>query len=296
MTAPTVATTTAADRTDRPPSQVRAGLARIGSVALRALQWSWLLAAVLVVWEVVARSSPSLFVPPVSTIARAFVDTWFSGSASTLWTSDTFRDNVGPSLGRLAAGFGLAVLVGVVGGVALGVWRPAGAFFNPLIRLGMSVPVTALLPVALVVFGITDAMNVFLIALGCVWPILINTYDGVRGIDSTMSLTSRSMRLSRRRYFTSVLLPGASPSSFAGIRVSLGISLVLMVVSELYAATNGLGYYLVNTQRLFQFPELWAAIFLIAAFGIVANSALALVERTALRWHRGVASAGDGGR
>jgi ABC-type nitrate/sulfonate/bicarbonate transport system permease component len=262
---------------------------------LRAFQWVWLLAALLVVWEVVATASPSLFIPPVSEIARTFVETWFSGPASTLFTTEAFRDNVGPSLARLGAGMGIAIVVGVVAGIVLGVWRPAGAFFNPLIRLGMSVPVTALLPIALVVFGITSAMNTFLIALGCLWPILVNTYDGVRAIDSTMALTSRSMRLSRRRYFTSVLLPGASPAAFAGVRVSIGIALVLMVVSELYAATNGLGYYLVNTQRSFQFPQLWSAIFLIAILGILANALLALAERSLLRWHRGVSADADRG-
>jgi ABC-type nitrate/sulfonate/bicarbonate transport system permease component len=268
---------------------------RAGTALLRAVQWSWLLVACLLAWEVLARISPSLYIPPVSEILRAFHETWFSGSVDTLFTTETFRDNAGPSLVRLGVGFGAATAVGVVGGVILGVWRPAGAFFNPLIRLGMSIPVTALLPIAIVAFGITSAMNTFLIALGCLWPILVNTYDGVRGIDSTVTLTSRSLGLTRRRYFTSVLLPGASPAIFAGLRVSVGIALVLMVVSELYAATNGLGYYIVITQRLFQFPQLWSAIFLVAILGIVANGLLALVERTALRWHRGVDASRDGG-
>jgi ABC-type nitrate/sulfonate/bicarbonate transport system permease component len=256
---------------------------------LRPLQWIWLLVVVLLVWELLTRTvADSLFIPRVSDIFRTFGDTWFAPTPSTLFLSDEFREQVLPSVGRIAAGYGIATVIGVCGGILLGVWHPAGAFFNPLIRLGMSVPVTALLPLAIVVFGITNSMNVFLIALGCLWPILINAYDGARGIDGTMTLTARSMQLSRRRYFLNVLLPGASPRIVAGMRVSVGTAMVLMVVSELYAATSGLGYYLTQQQRLFRFPQLWSAILLIALLGILANAAFAALERSALRWHHTV--------
>ncbi|GAA0819729.1 ABC transporter permease [Streptosporangium amethystogenes subsp. fukuiense] len=254
---------------------------------VRAAQWLWLLAVLLVVWEVVARQAESLFIPPFSRIVVAFVDNWLSGDPASLFLSDQFWADVLPSLARLAAGYGLACAIGVVVGIVLGVWRQAGAFLNPLIRLGMSVPVTMLLPIAIVFFGITSGMNVSLIALGCLWPILVNTYDGVRGLDTVVTTTARSMRLSRRRYFLSVLLPGASPSIIAGMRISIGIALVLMVISELYAATSGLGFYIVEQQKLFRFPELWSAILLVALLGILFNAAFALLERSALRWHRG---------
>ncbi|QDY06681.1 ABC transporter permease [Micromonospora sp. HM134] len=254
----------------------------------RGVRSLWLLALLLVVWEVAARMVGSLFVPPVSQIFGAFVDTWLSASPSSLFLSSQFRADVLPSLVRLGLGYGAATVLGVGGGILIGVWRPAGAFFNPLIRLGMSVPVTALLPIAIVLFGITSGMNVFLIALGCLWPILINTYDGVRGIDRTVVTAARSLRLTRRRYFLRVLLPGASPAIFAGMRISIGIALVLMVISELYAATAGLGFYIVSQQRLFQFPQLWSAIVLLALLGILFNAVFALVERVLLRWHRNV--------
>ncbi|MER7166076.1 ABC transporter permease [Micromonospora sp. NPDC000207] len=252
----------------------------------RFVQSLWLLALVLLVWEVVGRWVGSLFVPPVSQIFVAFVDTWLATTPSTLFLSEQFLTDVLPSLARLGLGYGAAAAIGICAGILIGVWRPAGAFFNPLIRLGMSVPVTALLPIAIVIFGITSGMNVFLIALGCLWPILINTYDGVRGIDRTMVTAAKSLRLTRRRYFLQVLLPGASPAIFAGLRISIGIALVLMVISELYAATAGLGFYIVNQQRLFRFPELWSAIVLLALLGIAFNALFALVERVLLGWHR----------
>lgn len=266
----------------------RPGLVGSALAVGRGVQSLWLLALLLVVWEIAARLAGSLFIPPVSQIFVAFVDTWLSASPTSLFLSEQFRTDVLPSLARLGLGYGTAATVGICAGILIGVWRPAGAFFNPLIRLGMSVPVTALLPIAIVVFGITSGMNVFLIALGCLWPILINTYDGVRGLDRTAVTAAKSLRLTRRRYFLQVLLPGASPAIFAGLRISIGIALVLMVISELYAATAGLGFYIVNQQRLFRFPELWSAIVLLALLGILFNAIFALVERLLLGWHRNV--------
>ncbi|MCC5578791.1 ABC transporter permease subunit [Microtetraspora sp. AC03309] len=279
------------------PSGVSA--AGVAGRVLRGLAWAgqrlWLLAALLVLWEVLARQAGSLFIPPFSTIVTAFADTWLSDRPVALFLSDQFRADVLPSLARLGAGYGMATVIGVCGGIVLGVWRQAGAFFNPLIRLGMAVPVTMLLPVAIVIFGITSGMNIFLIALGCLWPILVNTYDGIRGLDTTMTTAARSLRLSPRRHFLSVLLPGASPSIVAGMRISVGIGLVLMVISELFAATAGLGFFIVNQQKLFRFPELWSAILLVALLGILLNGIFELAERSVLRWHR-AAKAGAGDR
>lgn len=249
--------------------------------------WTWLALALLVVWEIAARFAHSLFVPPVSQIFATMGGEWFAPDPRTLFTSELFRENVFPSLARFAAGYLAAAVVGVGAGIAMGVWWPAGAFFRPLVRFGMSVPAIALLTIAIAIFGITSEMNVFLIALGSVWPILINTYDGVRSIDRTALLTARSLRLKRRRFFWSVWLPGASPSIFAGLRISLGIALVLMVASELYAATDGIGYLLVMHQRTFKMTEVWSDTFLVAAIGIVANAVFSLVEQRVLRWRTG---------
>lgn len=275
-----------------PAARPGAGRAVLSGLS-RAAQRLWLVAALLVLWEVLARQVGSLFVPPFSKILVAFRDNWLSADPAALFLSAQFHADVLPSLLRLGAGYGLAAAIGVGLGILLGVWRPAGAFVNPLIRLGMAVPVSMLLPIAIVIFGITSAMNVFLIAVGSLWPILVNTYDGVRGLDVTMTTAARSLRLSARRYFWNVLLPGASPSIFAGMRISIGIGLVLMVISELFAATEGLGFFIVTQQRTFRFPELWSAILLVALLGILLNSVFELVERSVLRWHRHAKGGGE---
>lgn len=245
----------------------------------------WLLVLLLLLWEWRATTSESLFFPPVSKILSTVHEQFFSGSASQLFLTDEFHDNVWPSLTRAGKGWLFAVVAGVGIGIVIGVWRNASLAVSPLVRFGMSIPATVLLPLAVVIFGVTDSMNVFLIAFGSVWVILVNTMDGVRNIDETTMTTARSLRLSRRRTFFSVLLPGASPQIFSGLRVSIGITLILMVVSELFAATSGIGYYIVYAQRTFNYPRVWAGVFLLAAIGILINIVYAVIERRLLRWH-----------
>lgn len=269
-----------------PRSRGLSAVRRLGFLGLGAVEWTWLAASVLGVWELLTRTiATSLFIPPVSQILNACVHNWLSPEASNFFLSSLFRENVFPSLGRLAAGYAIAAVGGISIGIVLGVWRAARAFCAPLVRLAMSVPATILLPLAIVLLGVDSSMNIFLIAVGSTWPMVINTCDGVRSIDDAAVLTARSLHLGRMRYFRSVLLPGASPAIFAGMRVSLGIGLVLMIISELYAATSGIGYYIVIQQRLFQFVNLWSALFLVAFFGILFNALFALVERYALAWH-----------
>jgi len=253
----------------------------------------WLALALLVLWEVAARAVPTLFFPPFSTIALTFSATWLSSDPLTLFTSEVARDHAIPSMLRFFAGYGAAALMGITFGVVLGHWRTAGAFFNPLIRFGMSIPATALLPIAILLFGITSAMNIALIAVACLWPILINTLDGVRSIDTTWLQTARSLRLNRVRYFSAVVLPAASPSILAGMRISVGIGLILIVGSEFYAATEGIGYFLVISQRLFRLPELWATVLLLALIGIALNVIFTLIEHRLLRWHYGARASAE---
>lgn len=254
--------------------------------ALEGLRWTWLLLAFLIAWEVVFRLRPSLFVPPMSRILGHMAARWFSADPAQWFTTPFFHENALASLERLAWGWGVAVLIGVAGGLLLGVSRPLEAFFRPIVRFGMATPATILLPVAVVVFGITDRMNIFLIVAGAVWPVLLNTMDGVRGIDSAVLDSARSLRLPRWRVVPQVLLPAASPQIFAGLRVSLGIALILMVVSEMFVATRGIGFQIVFSQRTFAFLDMWASVALVGLLGIVLNGLFFVLERRVLAWHR----------
>lgn len=277
-----------------PPLSVRT-MRAVSWGVIRGVSYVWLLVLVLAFWQWRTSTNPSLFVPPITDIWTAFVDNWLTSDVRQLFLSDTFWDNARPSLTRAGQGYLLATLIGVPMGVLIGVSRVAAAFFGPLVRFGMSIPSSAMLPVGLVLFGVTSSMNVFLIVFGSVWVILINTIDGVRSIDPTVVLTARSLRMGRLRYFTKVLLPGASPQIFTGLRVGIGITLILMVVSELFAATEGIGFYIVFAQRTFRFVDMWSAIMLLAIIGVVANGLFALIETRVLRWHHASRGA-EGGR
>jgi ABC-type nitrate/sulfonate/bicarbonate transport system permease component len=126
--------------------------------------------------------------------------------------------------------------------------------------------------------------------VGCIWPILLNTIDGVRGVDPTMLEMSRSYGLTRARQWSRVLLPAALPQIFSGLRAALSIALILMVISEMIASTNGIGYFVLDAQRTFAIPEMWSGIILLGVLGYALNALLMLVERRILRWHRGFRS------
>ncbi len=244
----------------------------------------WLVVLLLIVWELVARSADVRHFPPLSEIFRQFREDWLTGDPTTLFLSEHFWENAGPSLRRFGIGWFLSIVIGVAAGVVLGRSRVAAAMFNPLIRFSIATPKTILLPLAVTFFGVVDEMNIFLIFIGTVWVILINTMDAVATIDSMWLRSARSIGLPKVRLLRTVILPAASPQIMAGIRVSLGVGLILMVISELYATTSGVGYEITLAQRTFKYLPMWSAIMLVAIIGIVLNMAFDVVERRLLRW------------
>lgn len=246
----------------------------------------WLVGVGLVVWELAARANKTLYFPPLSQVLSTFKDMWLTTDWHSAFFSDLFYKAVMPSLGRLARGWALAVVVGIIGGFIIGRSPTAARLYRPVIRFWMAVPKVVLLPIGVQIFGISNSMNVFLIFVGTVWLILINTADGVAGVDRAWILSARSMQLSRRTFLLRVLLPAASPQIFAGLRVSIGIGLILMIVSELFATTEGLGYQVATYQATFDYREMWSAFLLIALLGVLLNIIFGILEKRVLRWQR----------
>ncbi len=248
----------------------------------------WLvLAVLLVLWQVATASADALFFPPPSEIAAQMQERWLSGSASSLFLTSEVGEQIVPSLARMAAGWALAVLVGVALGTALGLSRALADFIDPLVHFARAVPPPVLVPLFLVVLGTGTGMRVALIAFGVVWPVLLNTVEGVRAVDPIKLETGRAFGEPPLGRLRRIVLPAASPSIFAGLRVSLSLALILMVVSEMVAASNGIGFGLVQAQRNFAVLDMWAWIALLAVLGLVLNTALLAVESRALAWHRG---------
>lgn len=238
-------------------------------------------AAAVVVWELVARVAASAFFPPPSAIAVAGWRLWFSGPA--VLTEAAVVD-VLPSVARVVGGWALSGVIGIVVGVALGRSRRASEYCAPLLAFARALPPPVLIPVFLVLFAAGTPMQLATIVFGTVWPVLLNTADGARGVDPVMIDTADVHGVTGARRLWRVILPAAAPRIVAGLRVSLSLALILMVVSELVASTSGLGHQLVVAQRSFDLTVMWAAIVLLGVVGYALNAALLGVERRTLGW------------
>jgi ABC-type nitrate/sulfonate/bicarbonate transport system permease component len=235
-------------------------------------------ALLLATWWVWSRHSESLFFPPLADILSTFGETWLF---------DGFARDVVPSLTRFGAGFAIAALVGIGLGLALGRSPASRRAAAPLVEFLRALPAPALIPIGLLLLGIGDAMRIAVVAMACVWPILLNAIDGAAGVDATFLDTARSYGVGRVDRFRSVILPAALPRIFAGMRSSLAIGLIVMVVSEMVASTNGIGFFLLRSQRTFAIRDMWSAILLLGLIGYLLNHGFTRIERRVLRWHRG---------
>ncbi|MFC7529871.1 ABC transporter permease [Actinoplanes sp. GCM10030250] len=233
-------------------------------------------------WFLLSDSSESFYAPPLRDILAAFGETW---------TADRIGTDVVPSLLRLAAGYALAAVLGVTMGLAIGMNRRLRATVEPVLEFFRAIPPPVLVPVIMLFAGIGDGMKVIVIVFGCVWPILLNTVEGVRAVDSVVLDTARAYGVTGPARITRVILPSASPQIAAGLRQALSIAIILMVISEMFAASNGLGFTIVQFQRSFAIPEMWSGIILLGLLGFVLSLLFRLAERRALRWYEGLRAA-----
>lgn len=270
--------------TAAPSPARRAAALRLGGPPAR----RWLPLAVLAgCWEAAARTAGGAFFPPPSQIAGRMRELWFSGPAGHLFLTGEATGDVLPSLGRMALGLSLSAAAGTVLGLALGRSERALAYLNPILQFARVIPPPALVPVFIVLFDLGTQMQVASIVFSAVWPVLLNTADGARSVDPTQLDTAGAFRLSGPDRLRFVIVPAALPKIFAGLRLALSLSLILMVFSELLPGTsNGLGFELTNAQSRSDLPTLWSVIVLLGVLGCLLNALLLAVERRALRWHR----------
>jgi len=241
----------------------------------------------LAVWWVASARSTSYYLPPLSKILSTFDDVWFG---------DRFIADVVPSLLRLLTGFALALLLGVGLGVLIGSSRAVRAFCEPMLEFLRAIPPPVLVPVLMLFAGIGDTMKVLVIVSGCLWPILLNTVEGVRAVDEVLSETCRCYRIGGRARLTTLVLRSASPQIMTGVRQSLSVGIILMVISEMFAASNGLGFTIIQFQRSFNVTEMWTGILLLGLLGFALALAVRAVDRRVLYWYHGQRSAHPGGR
>jgi ABC-type nitrate/sulfonate/bicarbonate transport system permease component len=241
-------------------------------------------AAAVVIWESVAQSEGSFLVPTASAVAER---AWH------VWPTPEFLDNVEASLVRLAAGYAIGASVGVAVGVSMGSSRRVRQAFEPLVELLRATPAIALVPALIVILGVGDRMRIAVIAFGVVFPVLVNSMDGVRAVSPELRETASLLRMRRADRILRVDLPAALPSIAAGLRVAVSIGLVMVVVSEFVGGGDGLGHYILVEQSQFDIPEMYAGLLFLGLLGFVLNGVFVLVERRALFWRHGTTGHGE---
>jgi ABC-type nitrate/sulfonate/bicarbonate transport system permease component len=273
----------------RARARTRGAAARIAGGLLHRLLPLVLLVAV---WEAATRAADSTFFPPPSQIVRRMRELWLSGPADHLYLTSEAGDSIAPSLGRMFLALALSIVVGVVLGIALGRSQRVLAYLQPLLQFARVIPPPTLVPVFIVLFDLGTQMQVASIIFSAIWPILLNTADGARSVDPVQMDTAQVFRLSALDRIRFVIVPSALPKIFAGLRLALSLSLILMVFSELLPGTSdGLGFMLTNAQSQSDLGTLWSVIVLLGVLGYLFNSILLVVERRVLARHRGARKA-----
>lgn len=247
------------------------GQNRLVSIVMAA----WLPVLILVAIWIYTNAVPSPFTPPLQNVVQQFFQ---------FWLGEGFIEHVIPSLRNTAAGFLIALVIGLGLGTLLARVPALDVLLSPLITFSRSLPPLVLLPLVFVFTGNSDLGRIGLIAYGAVWPILLNTIDGIRAIAPEVLQTARSYRVTRFDTFSRVILPGAFPQISVGIRLSLTISLVLMVASEFYGSLQGIGAMLFEAKNTFLTADMWAGVILLGIIGYVISVLYELVERRLLRW------------
>lgn len=235
---------------------------------------------VVVLWWVLSAGSQSFYYPPLSTIVHTLGKVWLHG--------DRIKSDVLPSIARLLIGYVIAAVVGIAVGVVVGTVRWLRIAVEPVLEFLRAVPPPVMAPVLLLVVGIGSTTKVAIIATGCVWPILLNTVQGVRSVDPIQTETARCYGIHGAARLRQVLLPAAAPRISAGLRQSLSIAIILMVISEMMASTGGIGYQIVRFQRTFAIPEMWSGIIVLGILGIVLSALYRVAERRVLSWYFGM--------
>lgn len=236
-----------------------------------------LILALLALWEVSARSwAGSDSWPPFTRVLQALAAGLVSGELGGVFVS---------SLGRMFTGYLAGAVAGAAVGMAMASSRWCEALLEPSVELLRPIPIPAIVPPLILILGIDDAMKIFVVAFSSFFPIVINTFQGTRAVEPTLLAMARTFGVGRARALARVVLPASLPYIFAGLRVSLALALIVTVVAEMIAGSEGIGFHLVSMQYAMRPADMYAGVLLIAVTGYALNGLLLLLERWLLPWY-----------
>jgi len=238
-----------------------------------------LVGAALVIWETAARSgmwSPLLF-PSLGKIFREL---------GLFFTKTEMLLEIQVSLERALGGFALAALIGISIGVVMGRSRFVAALLDPLFSGTYAVPKLALFPIFIFVFGIGSLSKVALVFLECLYPIVIMTYAGARDVNRTLLWSAQNMGASRAAILRRVVIPATTPFIFAGFRVAVPVAMIVVVITEMVASADGLGYQVIYAMSSLRTDRMLAVVIVIAALGYALDKAVVLLRDRLIYWEK----------
>jgi NitT/TauT family transport system permease protein/sulfonate transport system permease protein len=228
-------------------------------------------------WELSARAlTASESWPPFTTVLRALAAGLAGGDLGAA---------AGSSLGRMLAGYAIGGAAGVLIGLAMALSRVVHGLLDTSIELLRPIPIPAIVPPLVLLLGIDDAMKVSVIAFAAFFPVLVNTVQGARALDPTLRDMTRTFRVGPLRRLLQVVFPASLPYVFAGLRISLALAMIVTIVAEMIAGSQGLGYYLVSMQYAMRPADMYAAVVLIAVAGYAMTLLFLTLERKLLPWY-----------
>lgn len=250
---------------------------------VRSLLGVGVLAAALGLWQAWAMSEGSFLLPTVTAVAER---------AWQVWPTRDFLTHVAATVTRLAAGYAVGAGMGVAAGLLLGASGSARRTLEPLQEFLRSVPAIAIVPAAIVVFGLGEKTRIAVVAFAVFFPVLVNTIQGVRAVSPEARDTAAMLHVGPAELLLRVYLPAALPSIVAGLRVALAVGLVVTVISEFaVGGGDGLGRYILVQQTLYNVPEVYGGILFLGLLGYALNGLFLLAERRVLSWHYGAVGA-----
>lgn len=231
-------------------------------------------------WELLSRLGvvSRLYFPPATDI----IVVWLRLMADGVLPLALFQ-----TFSRMACGYFAAAALMIPAGILLGVSPRLRALFGPSIELLRPLPPPAIIPAAMLFLGIGAAMKIFVVFFACSFPILINSLDGARGVPRLFADTGRTLGAGKARLFRQVILPAALPGVMSGLRVALPISLIVAVLSEMVGSVDGIGHFIVQMQRVFSIPQMYAGVATLGLAGWFFNALFMKADRKLLAWHCG---------
>jgi NitT/TauT family transport system permease protein len=238
----------------------------------------------LVAWQLATAGKSFSLIPPPSTVVLTAWDYAFGGIRNDTY-SGVLLTNAIASITRVFSGFFVAMIIAIPLGVILGRSKWARRIIDPTLQFLRPIPVTAWLPLTMIIFGLGPPATIALIALGTFFPMLLNTVDGVRYVEPRLIEAAEMLGTPRAAIFARVIIPAASPSIFTGIRIGLGLAWVLLVVGEMTGVPTGLGANIMDARQLSRTDLVISGMMYIGILGFLSDRVVMLLGRRALWWN-----------